>query len=185
VSSPTTLTIPSPHQIYTKFTLKHKPNLWVIPLIMDKVAHNLIQTGSPQWLGDRSAPRQHPREMVDFVQLGESAPAKHLHVGQMRTRAQAMHCPTRAPTRRTLYRSSDSLGLGGIVALYLCTTAHPLRTRFASIFGAFFLKRQCDRTLWFSPAWGGKELGRPGVRKLCRVGPNCETWPNTLTENTY
>jgi hypothetical protein len=22
-------------------------------------------------------------------------------------------------------------------------------------------------------------------RKLCRVGPNCETWPNTLTENSY
>ena len=22
-------------------------------------------------------------------------------------------------------------------------------------------------------------------RKLYRVGPNCETWPNTLTENSY
>ena len=29
----------------------------------------------------------------------------------------------------------------------LCTAAHPLRTRNANIFGALFLKRQCDRTL--------------------------------------
>jgi hypothetical protein len=25
----------------------------------------------------------------------------------------------------------------------------------------------------------------PGDEKLYRVGPNCETWPNTLTENLY
>jgi hypothetical protein len=26
---------------------------------------------------------------------------------------------------------------------------------------------------------------RSPERKLYRVGPNCETWPNTLTENPY
>ena len=33
-------------------------------------------------------------------------------------------------------------------------------------------------------AKGFTKVGRPG-RKLYRVGPNCETWPSTLTGNPY
>ena len=32
---------------------------------------------------------------------------------------------------------------------------------------------------------GGAKCHSIQERKLYRVGPNCETWPNTLTENPY
>ena len=47
--------------------------------------------------------------------------------------------------------------------LSVCTTAHPLYTGFTKGLGAFFLTRQCDRTL-------GRTRGAGGRRRRARGG---------------
>jgi hypothetical protein len=70
--------------------------------------------------------------------------------------AEAAGADGRRPARRELV--GLAVGLGRTVALYYHSSVY---TRFTKIIGTSISEK----------------------RKLCRVGPNCETWPNTLTEN--
>ena len=74
----------------------------------------------------------------------------------------------------TVAKPAMEVGLGRIVALQhllivallLCNTAHPRHTRFANIFGTFFLKRRCDRTLGGGPCVLLRTPARPPA--VCR-----------------